>query len=105
MKLNKIFFEDVAVFIRDRIASVLYVSDGKTSTAELRSVEITDNGNILIEVAIEKTNIRITELHLLGLNGHLWAKQETNITLDQRENDAGVVFRFEINLKEAMTNV
>ena len=36
MKLNKIFFEDVAVFIRDRIASVLYVSDGKTSTAELR---------------------------------------------------------------------
>ena len=105
MKLNNTFFEDLNEFVRQRISAVLYVSNGESAMAEIRATEITDTGGVLVEAAIEKTGIKIEELQLLGLNGHVWASQKTDITLNRSTNDAGVVFRIEINLKEAVTNV
>ncbi|MBQ8208622.1 MAG: hypothetical protein IJZ89_07815 [Clostridia bacterium] len=103
MALTADIFNDMHNYIKNNISAVRYVSSEGISTAEIRSVTETENGTVRVEVAIEKSNIRITEIHLYGKNGHLWAKQNVDITLDG--SAAGVIYRFEINLKEGNIHV
>ncbi len=98
MALTSEFFNDIQNFAKENISAARYISGEGIGICELRSIEKTENGTVRVEVAIEKSNIKITEMQLYGKNGHLWAKQKLDITIGHSE--AGIIYRFEINLKE-----
>ena len=81
MLLTSDIFSDIQTYIKDSISAVRYVSNDGIGIAEIRTISMVENGAVRVEIAIEKNNIKITEMLLYGKNGHLWAKQNTDITL------------------------
>lgn len=103
MALKRILYEDIMSFITGSISSVVYITDDGAHTAEIRSINLVKENTVTVDIVIEKGNIKITEIQLYGKNGHLWAEVKTNITLDR--SVAGVLYRFELSLKEVLPNV
>ncbi|MBE6537927.1 MAG: hypothetical protein E7671_00490 [Ruminococcaceae bacterium] len=103
MALTTEIFDDVQNFIKDNISAVRYVSSDGGGIAEIKSVTASIDGTIRVEVIIEKSNVKITQMLLYGKNGHIWASQNIDITLG--DNASGVIFRFDINIREGSLNV
>ncbi len=103
IELKKTIFDDIMNYLVGSISSVIYVTADGANNAEIRSVNITGEKTVTVEIIIEKSNIKITEIQLYGKNGHLWASVDTDITLDK--STAGVLYRFELSLKEVLPNV
>lgn len=102
-KIKQAIFDDIMSYIAGSISSAKYVSDDGEHIAEIRSVTLTGERTVAVDIIIEKSNIRIKEIQLYGKNGHLWACVNVNITLDK--SVAGVLYRFELSIEEVLSNV